>query len=503
MLFNKYFVNNKQLSKVKFYCFFFIYSFVVLFFCCGASPIIKQIFGDIGCYIYYGRRMYNGILPFVNSPEMGCKGIYTWFVNYFGTLITPNSVTGNYIVEAVFKSIDLCILFSIFNLFFKSNIKSFFASLLFFAIMLSRPCYVFGNQNEQYQFTGIIASIYILLKFNFEKLEDKDTEFQCKYMLVLGILFAYVFCFKMNYVLAFVPIPIIIIGDMLLRKKVLLSFKTIIFGIIGVTIGVFPGLAYIINNNLLKTFYERCFLQVKNGYGDPVRLNQIFAFFFHLKTIWIFPLIFFSIYIVLKSKRIIKLFKYLYVCMFLSSLIACIISGHVFSIYHYQLYPYILPFAYFLINLFYEKKVFIISKSFLFLLGLFLLTILLNMNIILSHIPNFKLSTFGGMKTMNEFSDIINSKVSYKNYKMYACYPQFYVLQNTIDAHLEYVYYPNTNLFINNVEHSIKSLENDVLLLTYDEIDKYNIENFLDEYYILCVENQRWRCKGYIKKKLN
>ncbi|MDO5564958.1 MAG: hypothetical protein Q4F88_07000 [Eubacteriales bacterium] len=168
-----------------------------------------------------------------------------YFANSLGALITPYSVTGNYIIEAIFKSIDLCLLYSIFIIYFKDIKKAIVASLLFFAILVSRPCYVFGNQNEQYQFTGFLITLLILSKYNQKKLFDRTFEFPMKYMLVLGICFSFVFGFKMNYTLAFVPIAIIIIGDMIFRKKYLYAIKNVIGGLIGVIIGAFLGFFYL------------------------------------------------------------------------------------------------------------------------------------------------------------------------------------------------------------------------------------------------------------------
>ena len=109
--------NNKKYFKMYIFVFFTIYAFLLLLFCSGASPLIKEIFGDNGYYIYNGRWIQSGNLPYVNFPDTVCKGIYMWFVNYIGTIITPQSFLGNYIIESIFKSIDLCLAYCIFNVY--------------------------------------------------------------------------------------------------------------------------------------------------------------------------------------------------------------------------------------------------------------------------------------------------------------------------------------------------------------------------------------------------
>lgn len=495
-------IKNNKSNKVLIFACFFVYAYLLLLFCSGASPLIKQFFGDTGFYIYYGRWMQSGGLPFVNSPDPTCKGIYQWFVNYLGALITPTSVTGNYIIEALFKSIDLCLLYSIFTIFFKDTKKSIIASLLTFTVMVSRPCYVFGNQNEQYQYTGLLITLLILSKYNQKRIVDEIFEFPMKYMLILGICFSFVFGFKMNYTLAFVPVAIVIVGDMFLRKKFMPAIKNIIGGLIGVILGAFPGFFYMLQNGLLKIFYERCFLQMKNGYGETIDIKHILNFIFHLKTIWLFPLIICSLYIIIKNKKIIKPIKCIYVFMFLCSFIACILSGHVFAIYHYQLYPYILPIVYFLVSFAFDRNLKFLRNNVLPVICIFILSIVINMNFILIHIPGFNLgSTFDGMKTMKEFGQIVDNKVSNPNYKIYSVFPHFYVLKNKVGSHLKYVYYPETYEFIDNVEESINNLENDVLLLSEKQIEDYNIEDFLSRNYSLECENLKWGFKCYIKNR--
>ena len=66
---------NCKTSKIYIVCFLAAQSFITLLFCSGASPLIKQFFSDTGFYIYYGRWIQSGGLPFVNSPDNVCKVI--------------------------------------------------------------------------------------------------------------------------------------------------------------------------------------------------------------------------------------------------------------------------------------------------------------------------------------------------------------------------------------------------------------------------------------------
>ncbi|MDO5564637.1 MAG: hypothetical protein Q4F88_05350 [Eubacteriales bacterium] len=187
--------------------------------------------------------------------------------------------------------------------------------------------------------------------------------------------------------------------------------------------------------------------------------------------------------------------------MLIFSIIACIMPGHIFAIYHYHLYLYILPIIYYLSNLLFSSKLKFLNNNVSTIICIFIFSIIINMNFILIHIPSFNLgSTFDGMKTMKEFSYIIDSKVNKENYKIYSVFPQFYVLKNKVGSHLRYVYYPESNELINNVEESIISLENDVLLLSEKEISDYNIQELLEKYYSFECENLKWGFKCYIKK---
>ena len=492
--------NNEKYFKMYIFVFFTIYAFLLLLFCSGASPLIKEIFGDNGYYIYNGRWIQSGNLPYVNFPDTVCKGIYMWFVNYIGTIITPQSFLGNYIIESIFKSIDLCLAYCIFNVYFNDKKKSIFASLLFFLILVSRPCYVFGNQCEQYQLTGFLITILILSKYNQKKLTNYNYEFPMKYMFVIGMSFSFIIGFKMNYILPFIPIAIIIVGDMIIRKKYLLALKNIVGGIIGVIFAGLPGYIYLMKNNLMEKFYERCYLQVVNEYSQPIDIKYIFKFLFSIKTVWLFPLLISSFILIFNSKIIVKINKIIYSFMLVFALIACIMAGHIWSIYYYQLYPYLLPFIYYFIVILNKKN--INNYSLIKLLAVFILSIVFNMNYILIHVPGFDIgSTFDAMETFNEFSKKIDNKIDIVDYKIYSAHPQFYVLMNKTGSHLKYVYYPNTHEFINNVETSIKSLENDVLLLDEQQIIEYNIDDLLSQYYNLECENKKWHFKCYIKKR--
>ena len=188
------------------------------------------------------------------------KGIYILLIHYLAEVIGSNNHIGLYIIGTLFIYISVLYLYKIcFLINTKNNVKELSSTIismipaLTFAFVQSLYIVSCGTlQSETIIVSGILISLYYFLS------DIYDNNFFLRHTMLYGIIFAFIFFIKANYTIYFLWIAVYTFYKIKLSKPNVLQH--IKFGIIGILIGLAPGILYALFNNCLSEMFYYTFI---------------------------------------------------------------------------------------------------------------------------------------------------------------------------------------------------------------------------------------------------
>ena len=207
----------------------------------------QEIGADSSAFIYIGRGMHNGKIPYKDMFDH--KGIYLYFFEYIGTFVS--GIMGVYLVELITLFVASFYIYKTTEFITKNKVVQLFTTICIVCFM-GKEVYDGGNLTEIYALPCIAYSNYIFLKY-LKSDECKFVEF-----FITGITFSIVLLLRLNMVGFWVFYVFYFLISLLIEKKSVVLIKMIISFTSGVITGLIPALLYF--------FFTKSFVDMWNSY---------------------------------------------------------------------------------------------------------------------------------------------------------------------------------------------------------------------------------------------
>lgn len=246
---------------------FFVYSFILLFFCSMSSPLYPiNTWCDVNIYFNIGKSAFNGHTLY--SESFDHKGPIIFFIYGIAYLISNSSFLGVFIIEVIAWTIMLTAVFLSAKLFVNRN--SAIAIVLLFPLLLF---YYTDRGGSAEEFILVLQSVglYLFLKY----MKEESLDHPPAYMFMHGVLSSIVFFIKLNLIVFwFFPLLYIFI-NLLLRKNIFGFFKNSIAYLGGFLLISLLVISYFVYNDSLDKAYA-VYIVLNSGYASiPSSLSEI------------------------------------------------------------------------------------------------------------------------------------------------------------------------------------------------------------------------------------
>ena len=330
----------------------FMIAFFVLFITSENSPLyVMNDWVDVNAFFTVGKGMMNGLLPYKDLFEQ--KGPLLYLIYGIGYLISPTSYFGVFVLEVISFTVFIYYVIKICEM-FKVKKYAYLISSILSILLCTSNAFAHGGSAEEFCFPYFAITLFYSLKF------IKTKEVSKLELFINGLLAGFIFMIKYTLLGLWFGYMIIIIFDLLIRKR----FKDIFINSIIFLSGMFlPFLVFIIYfylNNGLKDFIDIYFIMNLFSYSpDKISLiNKIelsFTGMFKslagngllILILWIY------IFIVVKDYKTEKINKIYFILLIIFSILFTYIGGKFYRYYILLLLPYML---FSLIYLFYKYK---------------------------------------------------------------------------------------------------------------------------------------------------
>lgn len=221
------------------------------------SPITGgQLNFDSGVYIYTGFRMSKGYLPYLETWDN--KGLVMYLINMVGILINYNY--GVWFIEVVSLFISAIFMYKTFIIFASKTIS--IISVVYVLIAIGGLLWG-GNYTEEFALPYSFIAIYIFSKSiisneNLNKLQS----------ILLGVTFAITLLLRPNIAVVWPAFFLVYFLNLLNKKKYLISFKNLLFFILGISLTLIPVIYYLLINDIFFEFIEATLI-IPLGFEKP------------------------------------------------------------------------------------------------------------------------------------------------------------------------------------------------------------------------------------------
>ncbi len=222
------------------------------------SPLNKQGLGhDCGIFSYIAFAMQNG--EFMYTGAWDNKGPLLYFLYYIG--LTLGGENGIYFIE--YLAIFITTLFGYKTIKLVTNSKTFSIIGTIYALSMWVPTNEHGTLSEVFAMPFIMIGIYL-----FAKCIINDIKLSRKSIIAWGFCSAALAILRLNILLIFLPL-FIIIGILLIKNKRAKEIWTwMSYGAIGVAILIIPTIIYLMANNALVECFNSAYLQILGGFNS-------------------------------------------------------------------------------------------------------------------------------------------------------------------------------------------------------------------------------------------
>jgi len=297
------------------------------------NPFSNRIMNvDTSVYITITQGITRGQVLYKDLADN--KGPLTYFLSVPGYFI--GGITGVWLTEILLFYIAFLFMYKTAILFVNNNI----AVLSVFATSLTiHPFYYVNAGTEEYALPFLVISLYIFTKYYFS--EKKISFFE---IMALGFCFTCSVMIRLNMFPLWAGFCLIIIIELIIKKKILDIFKYIFVFTFGIFIVLLPIYIYIKYNNVMNDFYYNVILgSITRGFRLLVLNDFLKNFYVVLNRSFSFiPLCISIILYFIKYKNISSFY---YFGFFLSYLLSNIFLSFAAGNSHYNLIliPFFVP----------------------------------------------------------------------------------------------------------------------------------------------------------------
>lgn len=480
-------------QEVKVFLLLTVYTIILMFFCAGSSPFIDYCTVDSAVFRTMGLGMAARKVPYRDLFDH--KGIYIYFLNYIGALISKHSSFGLYVVETLFMITNAILLYKIAQKYDVTYRRSFFFALIGLLLLVNYVTYQGGNFVETYAITFQLISIYYLVSFTVDKEENKHLAY---YMMIWGICVGVVSFLRLNLVFMWIGIVCVVLVKLAVDRKFKLFMRSVCSGLFGILIGVLPAIIYCVRFKCLKQMIDASILfNIRYATHSGMNLlDKFMSLFSNMGSKIIIGLCLASLIVIARSS-VDAYMKSIYVLSLVFSLISVGMSGYAYGHYYEYLIPFVLP-----LILYFVKRI-RIKKNILLVIGVFIMSILCNLRMPIRVMLNDVSKEYQKTEIANEMYVIYKEKFpQYKSMLAVNNNSLFYIVFDNVPE-LKYFYTPQIPYedfpdAIDSQINSILSGENDILVINYADstaktifdanIDNDKIMQYLDQKYDIALE---------------
>ncbi len=315
------------------------YSFLLTFLCTGSSPFINYMGIDSSVFFTIGRGMVAGKVPYLDLFDH--KGLYLYFINYLGALLSSDTSIGIFFVECCFMCINSILFYKIVKTFIRDTFKCVVSVMLIVGITLNYLNHEGGNNTEFYSLTFQLIAFFLVTRYY----QSEQVKHSPVLMFIHGICVGVVLFLRANMVAMWGAVAIVI-GWRLFSHKEYKNFVANIFaGLMGLIVGLAPPIVYMIftgslnamidsyiSFNMLYIGKESLFTRILHTYADYTGIMMLFLTF--LMTL--------SVIIFCKSNNK-RSMKVMFVLAYVLSLLSVFVAGRNAAHYFEPLMLYLIP----------------------------------------------------------------------------------------------------------------------------------------------------------------
>lgn len=317
--------------------FLFTYTFFIMLFCAGSSPVIDRMFTDSSVFFTMGRGMRAGKVVYRDLFDH--KGWYLYFINYLGALISESTSIGIWFVEVCFAFIDVLLCFQITReCFVEDDIKCISVSQIMLLLIVNYFTYLGGNTVEFYCLTFQFVSILLFVLYE----RSGKVSHPPIIMLFHGICAGISFGLRANMILFWGAFAVVLIIRLFLNHEYKNIIENILYGLAGIIIALLPPFIYGVLTGSLVDMYEQSIL-FNFMYGSHSIIKNIIHA--SLSRTGILTLIggLASCLVIKKCKTVSSTAKLAFILAWVLSILSVSISGYIFGHYYEYTIPLFMP----------------------------------------------------------------------------------------------------------------------------------------------------------------
>lgn len=214
---------------------------------------------DSAAFLYIGRRMHEGAIPYVDLFDH--KGIILYLIEYFGLSISGGKFFGVWILEIAGLFATAILVMKIAALFSEKKEAGYLSVVGTLFIFTGYMTIEGGNVVEEYALPWITVALYIVLRYFVE-----DT-YRRRDITWLGISFAVVFLLRANMITAWAALLPVVFFYLIYKKRYADIGKCILWFVIGCAVVFVPAFLYFVKTDSLKAMMD-CYFTFNFGYSD-------------------------------------------------------------------------------------------------------------------------------------------------------------------------------------------------------------------------------------------
>ena len=237
----------KKLKNWQIYLLLFIYTLFMGLLCVGSSPLLDYMDPDSQNFRLMGRAVVAGQVAFRDIFDH--KGLYIYFIDALGALISPNSSLGIFILEIVCYFINTLIVYKIALIFTKKELPSFLSAAGFLAYSFNYFTFITGNLTEDWSMFLQMIAVWIIVKYYFV---DKTIEHKPIYMFIHGLVATIAGFMRPNNAGMWIAFGIVLAARLFANGKIKNFFINLGTLVLGVLTGSLPVVIYAIKYDLFE-----------------------------------------------------------------------------------------------------------------------------------------------------------------------------------------------------------------------------------------------------------
>lgn len=272
-------------KSAKYFCYFFICSFLILSICSTCSFLYPfHTWDDSNCFFTVGKSVWFGKVIYRDLFEQ--KGPLLYFIHSAAYLISKKTFIGIFLFEVIASTFFLFLCWKTISLFTNENCGLFIP--LIAVIIYSSTSFKLGDSAEEFCLPFLMYSFYASIK----RIKENSI-FSNKELLLTGFFSGCVLWIKfslLGFYVGWIIIPVYLYAKKKMIKEIAISANLIILGVFIATI---PYIIYFGINNAIKDWfevylYDNIFLYTTSENGSVIKATAKGLFRFYWRNYIVF-----------------------------------------------------------------------------------------------------------------------------------------------------------------------------------------------------------------------